>query len=71
MTGAFPNINPDTFCREDYDVLERLGEGAFGKVYKARHKKTEDSTDHMNQMSISSLACFQSAQRLRNRSWSL
>lgn len=27
---------------KDYEVLERLGEGAFGKVHKARHKKTED-----------------------------
>ncbi|CAK9017646.1 Serine/threonine-protein kinase MAK (Male germ cell-associated kinase) (Protein kinase RCK) [Durusdinium trenchii] len=27
---------------KDYDVLDRLGEGAFGKVYKARHKKTEE-----------------------------
>eukprot|EP00930_Biecheleria_cincta_P098070 TRINITY_DN8975_c0_g1_i1.p1 TRINITY_DN8975_c0_g1~~TRINITY_DN8975_c0_g1_i1.p1 ORF type:complete len:599 (+),score=118.26 TRINITY_DN8975_c0_g1_i1:118-1914(+) len=27
---------------KDYEVLERLGEGAFGKVHKARHKKSED-----------------------------
>ena len=24
----------------DFDVLDRLGEGAFGKVYKCRHKST-------------------------------
>eukprot|EP00427_Karlodinium_veneficum_P027644 CAMPEP_0169219762 /NCGR_PEP_ID=MMETSP1016-20121227/20147_1 /TAXON_ID=342587 /ORGANISM="Karlodinium micrum, Strain CCMP2283" /LENGTH=366 /DNA_ID=CAMNT_0009297843 /DNA_START=116 /DNA_END=1213 /DNA_ORIENTATION=- len=26
----------------DYEVLSRLGEGAFGKVYKARHRRTGD-----------------------------
>lgn len=25
---------------EHYEKLEKLGEGAFGKVYKARHKET-------------------------------
>merc|ERR1719440_521650 len=36
-SGAAPMV-----LDNDYEVLGRLGEGSFGKVYKAMHKRTGD-----------------------------
>ena len=30
-----------TACANDYDLLEQIGQGAYGKVFKAEDKKTK------------------------------
>jgi serine/threonine protein kinase len=32
---------------EDYHVIELVGEGSFGKVYKGRRKYTRQVCDHL------------------------
>ena len=38
----FANIKTDINPEEEWDILCEIGDGAFGKVHKARHKENPD-----------------------------